>query len=126
MPGRIEELGELLARQPVALLPGLRGRLQFKKRVGHSVAIARPAHEGPQQQEAAVVGGRRRVKAPAVVIEVVHDRLLIEQLSRALLARSPGEELIDGDAVRVHRALAALRALQAPKPRLAVTGDQAP
>ena len=67
------------------------------------------------------------MKAPAVVIEVVHDRPLIEQLSSALLLRAADEELIMADAVHAFTVLWLRRApLRAPQPRIVVTGDQAP
>ena len=61
LPGRVEQPLELLARQPVALLPWLRRRVEVAERVERADAPADPAEEAAQDEKAAVVGRRRRV-----------------------------------------------------------------
>lgn len=122
----LDQARKLLVSEPLAFLLRLGRRLQFKERVGCPLPAAEPCHEAPQQHKAPIVGRWRWVAASPVGVEVIHDRLLIEQILGALLGCRPCEQVIDGDAVGADRALAALRASQAPQPSLAVAGDQVP
>ena len=112
-----EEPRELLLGQPVGFLLRLRRRLELEERVGQSAAAAEPAQEAAQEAEAAVVGRRRRVRAPLVVGEIVDDRRLLEDAAVAIAA--PGEQVVDRDPVGGDRALAPPRRLEAAQPVVA-------
>jgi len=55
MSGGVEQPPELVLLEPVALLSGLRRRLQVEEGIRHAVSPADPAQEAPEQHEAPVV-----------------------------------------------------------------------
>jgi hypothetical protein len=85
LPGGVEQPPELLARQPVALLPRLRRRVQVPEGVGPADASADPAEKAAQEEEAAVVSRRCRVCSLLVGAQVVDDRRFLEDAAMTRL-----------------------------------------
>lgn len=85
LPGGVEQPPELLACQPVALLPRLRRRVEVAERIARADALADPAEEAAQEEEAAVVVRRRRVCPLFVGAQVVDDGRFLEDAATTRL-----------------------------------------
>jgi len=117
MTSSVEQAPELLLRQPVALLPRLRRRLEVNEWVADAFTLAHPPEEPAQEEKAPVVGRLRRARALLVRAQVVDDRRLLEDVPPARFR--PLEQVVDRDPVRHDRALALLLGFEPTQPVVA-------